>query len=226
MEPFLKLELFNEELNLDDIFERDEPYNLPLPSIVPRIVKPGSKASDSDVVLSLNEPALSESREQPAIEMDQTQDESTSTAQDALRVVPAAGASGQSPLSTLKSPASQNIAHLRSPIPVTTQDILRMPKRYKILEKTRKANPEKLKDTKYFEDHGKTAAQMSRRSREKKKRIDAERINLLRKNSEEIKLLKAKIEGYKELEMRYLQLERNYAMLNQTLIYLGGHIRQ
>ncbi|CAL8084329.1 unnamed protein product [Orchesella dallaii] len=225
MEQVLKLELFNEYLSLEDIFEKDDPHNLSLPPIVPQVVEPGNTAASYVTLgLSVNEPSLNEIRENPAIEMGQAYNKSS--ANSALEEVAVTGASGQAISSNCFSPTSQMMVHSRSPSPVINiQDILRTPKRNKILGQTRREIPEKLKDVKYYEDHSKIS-QMSQRSREKKKRVDAERINLLRKNLEEIKLLKSKVEGYKQLQMRYFQLEREYAMLNQNLISLGGHIRQ
>ncbi|CAL8131339.1 unnamed protein product [Orchesella dallaii] len=79
-----------------------------------------------------------------------------------------------------------------------------------------KSVPEGLKNEKYYENRKKNA-QASRLWRERKKKLDQERVNLINSSLQEVEQLKMELEGYKPMVEKYSQLQRNYAALQQIV---------
>ncbi|CAL8120978.1 unnamed protein product [Orchesella dallaii] len=79
-----------------------------------------------------------------------------------------------------------------------------------------KSVPERLKNEKYYENRKKNA-QASRLWRERKKKLDQERLNLIHSSLQEVEQLKMELEGFKPLVEKYSQLQRNYAALQQIV---------
>ncbi|CAL8120984.1 unnamed protein product [Orchesella dallaii] len=76
--------------------------------------------------------------------------------------------------------------------------------------------PAELKDEKYYENRKKNA-QASRLWRDRKKKLDQERLNLIHSSLQEVEQLKMELEGYKPMMEKYSQLQRNYAALQQIV---------
>ncbi|CAL8084339.1 unnamed protein product [Orchesella dallaii] len=79
-----------------------------------------------------------------------------------------------------------------------------------------KSVPAELKNDEYYENRKKNA-QAARLCRERKRKLDEERVKRIHSSIQEVEQLKKVLEGYKPLEEKYLQLQSNYTTLQQIV---------